>query len=407
MRVLCVFGRYAYGEVERGEAYEYANFLPALENISTEVSLFDSFSRDMYADFAELNLAFLETVDRFKPDLVFAVLMGYEIWTETLEILRQRTSTAFLNWGTDDSWKFDQFTKYISPYLDCHATTYRAAKKRAEQLALSNVVQSQWAASSRTLAEPLSSDQCEFDVSFVGTAYGNRRHWVEALKARDINVTCFGHGWGRTLEKSSDVLDIYRRSKISLNFADSGVQLSKRGLRRNRQIKARTFEVPGAGGLLLTEPAEDLDLYFKLGEEIDTFAEIDQLADKIGFYLSRPDLRDQVAWNGQKRVCADHTYEQRFRPLIDAALRARRERGVQHWSLRPQADLAPFIETYAAGAKAKVLRYALLKIGSLLYGRERGARAARRAVYEAYWRFRGARTYSSAGLPGQLFYKES
>ena len=40
--------------------------------------------------------------------------------------------------------------------------------------------------------------------------------------------------------------EIMRQSVISLNFSNS---------RQGRQIKARTFEVPGAGGFLMTETA--------------------------------------------------------------------------------------------------------------------------------------------------------
>lgn len=29
MKILCVFGRHAYGDPARGEGYEHANFLPA------------------------------------------------------------------------------------------------------------------------------------------------------------------------------------------------------------------------------------------------------------------------------------------------------------------------------------------------------------------------------------------
>jgi spore maturation protein CgeB len=44
---------------------------------------------------------------------------------------------------------------------------------------------------------------------------------------------------------------------------------------------------------------------------------------------------------------------------------------------------------------------------SLAFGKERGARAARRVVYELSWRLTGATTYRARGLPGRLFYAES
>ena len=38
MKILCVFGRYAYGDPKRGEGYEHANFIPALQALGHEVS---------------------------------------------------------------------------------------------------------------------------------------------------------------------------------------------------------------------------------------------------------------------------------------------------------------------------------------------------------------------------------
>ena len=79
MKILCVFGRHAYGDPARGEGYEYVSFMPALRSLGHEVALFDCFDRAAYRDFAELNRAFLTAVERARPQLIFCVLMGYEL----------------------------------------------------------------------------------------------------------------------------------------------------------------------------------------------------------------------------------------------------------------------------------------------------------------------------------------
>ena len=102
MKILCVFGEHAYGDPKRGTAYEHANFLPALKAIASEVRHFDSFDRVLYRDFADLNRQFLRAVSEFRPDVIFAVLMNYELWTETLDVARRNSPTAILHWGTDE-----------------------------------------------------------------------------------------------------------------------------------------------------------------------------------------------------------------------------------------------------------------------------------------------------------------
>jgi spore maturation protein CgeB len=54
-----------------------------------------------------------------------------------------------------------------------------------------------------------------------------------------------------------------------------------------------------------------------------------------------------------------------------------------------------------------LLKRALTATCSLVWGQTRGARAARRLVFELSWRLAGSCTYSAAGWPGRLFYEVS
>ncbi|MGV2480248.1 UNVERIFIED_CONTAM: hypothetical protein IGO34_25950, partial [Salmonella enterica subsp. enterica serovar Weltevreden] len=111
-----------------------------------EVTHFESWNRDAHTDFAALNLALLDQVDSLRPDLVFCVLMAYEVWTETLHAIRG-AGIPVLNWGTDDSWKYAQFARFVAPEVDLWVTTSHEARDRAGREGLTNVVLSQWAAS--------------------------------------------------------------------------------------------------------------------------------------------------------------------------------------------------------------------------------------------------------------------
>lgn len=406
MRILCLFGRYAYGDPKRGEGYEYANFWPALASLADEVRLFDTFDRSGYRDFADLNVSLVREVCAFEPDLIFAVLMHYEVWTETLDLIRQHTHAAILHWGTDDSWKYAQFSRFIARHVDVHATTDAAAFDQAKGDGLGNFVLSQWAASAQHLGAPVTSGECQYDVSFIGSAYGNRKEWVEGLEARGITVACFGHGWESGVVQASRIPGIIRRSRISLNFGDSGLQLSGAGLRRSRQIKARAFEVPGAGGLLLTEDAPGLARYFDVGREIAVFASLDELESRIKDLLRQPEARDEMARAGHERVAAEHTYEHRFPPLIEAARRVAALRLLSSSGLDPM-QLSGCIRGHKVSGGLQTFGAAARRAATLLLGPNRGPRAARRAMFELGWRSVGDRIYSARGWPGRLFYAES
>jgi len=408
VKALCVLGQHNYGDPARDLGYEYVNFLPALTQLGYDVTHFESFDRTPYSDFADLNRRLLQAVERMQPDLVLCVLMGYEVWTETLDLIRRTSRALLLNWGTDDSWKYEQYARFIAPHLDCYATTHPEALEKARRDGLKNFALSQWAASDAALARPLPAAQCRFRVSFIGSAYGNRRTHIEELRRRGIEVDCFGHGWSNGPVPAADIPRIMRESVISLNFGDSATQL--RGLRpyRSRQIKARVFEVSGAGGFLLTENAMHLSDYYRPGEEIETFDSRDELADKIRYYLDRTDLRDRIAVAGHERTRREHTYTRRFAALLDKAMTMRSATRTQ--SVPPRVADESFESLcvrHRVTPPLRLLRTLLSAPARMLFGAQRGPRAARRVLFELSWRLAGAHTYSAAGWPGRVFYRES
>ena len=289
-----------------------------------------------------------------------------------------------------------------APSFDIYATTYRSALQKAAQDGLGNFTLTQWAASSSMLREPKPASACLYPVSFVGAAYGNRRQWVAELRRQGIDVSCFGHGWEHGTVSADQVGAIINDSVISLNFGDSGLVLQNGRLLRSRQIKARVFEVPAAGGCLLTEPAEGLAEYFVLNDEIVTFTDADQLAARIRQLLADPSHRDRIARAGNQRVRHCHTYEIRMEQLLAAVPRQAARALPLDW---PAFDRLAGL--HRPGFMLCALRALLLWPSVLLWGRQRGPRAARRLLFELSWRVAGQHTYRAAGWPGRLFYRES
>jgi spore maturation protein CgeB len=386
MKILCVLSRYAYGKPERGENYDYVHFVSAFERLGHEVGFFDSGDRSLHGDFADLNLALLDRVASFRPDLICA-----------------QSPAVVVNWGTDDSWKFAQASRFFAEHLDLHVTTDRAAAEIAPARGLGNVLLSQWAASATTSAEPCSSQSCRYDVSFVGSMYGYRAEWIAALRAGGIAVSCFGHGTENGVVSATEIPEIFRASRISLNFSGSG---QGAGRREQRQIKARTFEVPGAGGFLLTEAAPELERYFAIGSEIVAFASPGELVERARYYLVNPDERDAIARAGHARTIAEHTYEQRISQILEKLHPLLAERRTRPWTLSAEA-LAASVAQHRRQGLTGWIRSLLTASFSLVFGRDRGPRAARRFVYELSWRLAGVATYGARGLPGRLFYAES
>jgi spore maturation protein CgeB len=395
MRILCVFGRHNYGDPARGEGVEYTHFLPAFRALGHEVEHFESFSRAEHADFAALNRALLERVESWRPDVVFAVLMMAEIWLETIELIRA-CGVRVINWSTDDSWKYAEFSRLVASSFDVFVTTCPEAPAWYARDAIDNCVLSQWASSAQELMPPRPASECPIDVSFVGTCYGARARRVERLRNAGATVECFGHGWPNGPIDAMRLRQVVRDSRISLNFSEAG-----RG--GGLQIKARVFEVVGVGGLMLTEHAPNLERYFELGREVAVFRSDEELCSEVVRLLRDERARDAIAIAGYKRVVSEHTYERRLADVLARATEATpREIARLDWDIFRGA-----YERHRCGPLLSVLGSGLRWFCSLAWGRERGPRAARRILFEASWRILGKQTYSSAGLPGRLFYRES
>jgi spore maturation protein CgeB len=384
MKALCCFGKHSYGVPSRGLSPEYVAFVPAIESLGYTVELFDSLEQGQHKSYLTLNVALLEAILESKPDLFFCVHLQCEIWIETLTAARQIPNIKMVCWTTDDSWKYFQSSRFYAPFYDRVATTYDYMVAQYIKDGNKNVHLSQWAASRERLQPPATNGKYRYGVTFVGSAHGGRRRYIENLMTMGIYVECFGHGWEHGPVTTDEMYTIFNSSAISLNFANS---------RGRNQIKARTFEVPGAGGFLLTDVAPGIEEFFEPNEEIVCFGDIPDLAEKIRFYLGNLDARDRVASKGFSRVLTNHTYDVRVAKLLN-------------FSVSSTVSLVRTDLTFSErqSAPLNIIRYLTSFLGSLLFGRNKGKRAAKRLIFELSWRLQGVRAFSSKGWSSRIFH---
>jgi len=328
MKILYMSVMYDYNDKKRGKNPEI--FYRAMQNMpGLDVMGFDC------SDFFDLklreqnNARLIRIVKETSPDVLFYISFKDIISSDTLQYIKNNTKTTTINWFNDDQWNYDRFSKTWCWNFDYCTTTYKAAIPKYHAMGYKNIILTQWGASPGTF--PKLDTPFKYDVSFVGQDYGDREEILDKIQANRIKVARFGYGWKLSRFKKKwnkrfkrfpiiqfnsgrvsheEMVTIFNQSKINLNFSASSVG------NMPDQIKARNFEVPCCGGFLLTGNAPHLEDFYEVGKEVVCYNSMEDMTDKIRYYLAHEDERNKIAAAGYERTIKDHTYEKRFRDIF-------------------------------------------------------------------------------------------
>ena len=308
LRILYVAHRHDYGNPARGLSYEENNFLHVLYSLGHEIIRFDYPTIMRKHSRRRMNDMLVETVYRYAPDLMFAVLFTDEFDRKTIErITNLEGGPITINWFTDDHWRFERFSRFWAPCFDWVITTARSALPKYAEAGLSNVIYSQWACNHRLYYDMNLPEV--YDVTFVGLPHGNRRDIVRRLRSAGLDVRTWGYGWETGKVSQFEMIRIFNQSRINLNLSNASIP-------GHDQIKGRNFEIPGCGAFLLTGCIDGLEAYYRIGEEVVCYSDVDDLIDKIRYHLRHEDEREVIARAGYLRTLAEHTYDHRFTSIF-------------------------------------------------------------------------------------------
>lgn len=100
---------------------------------------------------------------------------------------------------------------------------------------------------------------------------------------------------------------VFKKSKINLNISLRSILSG---------IPLRAFEIIGAGGFLISNYQPDFDDCFIAGEDYVFYESIEDLMNKIDYYLSHESDRKAIAESGLNRIRDNHTYLHRVQEML-------------------------------------------------------------------------------------------
>ncbi|MGN6494930.1 MAG: CgeB family protein [Agriterribacter sp.] len=357
------------------------NLYQSLVNIGHDVVLLDFYYDDFFVHaenqgwLKERRKIFTQKIyDQFiaehtkkKLDLCFFYLCDDFIDLDLVREIKDKNVPVF-NYSCNNIHQF-HLVEQISKLVDYAVYTEREAKISFNKIG-ANAVHMQMAANP-DLYYPRKTPHIH-DVTFIGQRYADRGYAIAHLIKKGIDVRAFGPRWdvngekvgnhtlsekldklysiikreglisgmkvfaskvaeGRKINEENEILKnnvgpvlsddemvaLFSKSKINLGF--SNVYLNGRDKSKvMSHVRLRDFEIPMCGAFYLTGFTDEIEEYFEIGKEIETFKNVEELSDKCTFYLKNDTLRTKIAENAYQRSITCHTWENRFNELFAA-----------------------------------------------------------------------------------------
>lgn len=132
----------------------------------------------------------------------------------------------------------------------------------------------------------------------------------------DMELKLYGdEGWAQMVPEIPVISHPSYGPDLAKIYRDSAVNLNITSLQMPTALNQRVFDVPAAGGFILTDTQDEvLELFQE--DEIVTWSTFDEAIDKTKFYLRHEHRRIELIERCQRRVLADHTYSSRVAKIV-------------------------------------------------------------------------------------------
>ncbi|MEB3124141.1 MAG: glycosyltransferase [Synechococcales bacterium] len=167
----------------------------------------------------------------------------------------------------------------------------------------------------------------ELLVSFVGNITQlkpYRKFYLDFLNKNGLKVEIYGYGSNNGYISYQEMVDIFSKSYISLNFTQGTFEASsKEDLVYERILNGRIFEIVAAGGLCLCEYSTACSLVWEDFREIVYFFDEHDLLEKIRYLTQNPNIARDIRKNAYQKYCAEFSGEVFSQNLKDRLLKCK------------------------------------------------------------------------------------
>ncbi len=285
------------------------NTHPFFQKIFGKIILFDTRINFYKYGKGDLNKKIMKIVKDEKPDYILFEFGYDEISLKTFDKIREiLPETKILAHLGDDNWKFDDFSRYYSLFLD-----YVLVSEKDDSYYKKDGIKNTFfiGGANLNMFKPLNIKK-KYDVTFIGNPIRDRPDFLRFLIKNNINVKIFSElwssypdlkdAWGGFLDEKK-ITEIINSSKINLNFSKTFIKCKK-----NTQMKGRIFEVLACKSFLLTEHFDGIELYLDGADKI-SFKTKKELLEKINYFLKNEEEREKLTQKLHRKIIKEFVWE--------------------------------------------------------------------------------------------------
>lgn len=240
-----------------------------------------------------------DDLKRYECEISFAGGCNFDIWYKKHKegIDKFFTEKVIANLLERHSWSasypiVDHLIETLREVGDIGNVDKGSLRGRLESEIKEELIALHWAAMSK-----FRKDVIKGISGFGGIRVYGDDGWRDIKGTSGVSVYPF-------IEDRLELVKLYNATKINLNLPTLS------------HLNLSTFNITSTGVFMLTNYIDSLLEFFDEEKEIICFRDLDDLGEKIGYYLLHPEEAKEIASNAQKRVLKEHTFVHRMREVI-------------------------------------------------------------------------------------------
>lgn len=244
------------------------------------------------------------------------------------ERFKPGAGTPHPHWTADVSFVGNSMTTSVkkalktalpSPILRMQYTTIASAFGESEETSAEAFINSNYPELAEEIAGAGSIEQ-QLALESLITWESTRQYRVECVRELlGFSPLIVGdEAWKRQLPANgtwSYLPSINYYQDLPAFYQCSHVNFNCTSLQMKGAVNQRAFDVPACGGFLLTDHRQQIECLFDPEEEVAIYNDVNEIPERIEYYLSNIPARNNIVEKARKRILAEHTYTQRLATL--------------------------------------------------------------------------------------------